>query len=134
MAQAAKPKSVQKSTKKPDARTSPSAKSTILYRRMIKKVDGQYEDFDSGYAGTNPRDVKGKIANTGSIIVSRLIRFKLLNPLSRARTEAELDALQSPVTAAAVLEAEKEEDTGKGKKSHWDYAYTHAGFECYVLK
>jgi hypothetical protein len=45
-----------------------------------------------------------------------------------------LDALQSPVTAAAVLEAEKEADTGKGKKSHWDYAYTYAGMECYILE
>ncbi len=133
LASSSSPKRV-KSSKKGDARSSPSAKSSVPYMRMFKNDDGTFEDFYSGFEGTDPHDVKGKVANRGSVIVSRYLRFKLMKPDTRKRTEAEIDALKSAVHQAAVEEAEHDADLGGGLISYWEYAYMFAGFECFVLE
>ena len=73
---------------------------------MRRNEKGDFEDFHSNSLGTDPKDVKGKIANKGTF-VPRYIRYKLLNPDHREKTRAELDTVRSPVDRAAIAEADK---------------------------
>ena len=101
---------------------------------MRRNEKGDFEDFHSNSLGTDPKDVKGKMANKGTYIVPRYIRYKLLNPDHREKTRAELDAVRSPVVRAAIAEADKKVDEGSHLKSYWEYAYVFAGFENFVLE